>query len=427
MSFETTDPNVDIVFPDIESLEESATLPAQYQVPGVDLTSPAPLNANTLVRRMPTSKIRHLLAFATNALANYVSGLIDQARQDFLTPRPTQQSLQALRDQVADLTNQRDNAAAAAQQAQTDLDAANARIEQLSTVVPADPDLSTRFTELEAENTALIEDNVALQQQLNANQEEIIRLAAESDAHADTIRRLTTRNESLSSQLVEAQQVVPNASISNAPTNDLINPRDLRNEMHLAAVSAYYAYDDSSPPGIKFIAHGAATTNQHVNFFVQFAQYWLKPTTLPRSENVTQQFAHHMKATFETIVLDGQVLPHETSMLAACFNLHKRSDVKEISERKHTSCRFGHSCFFAQLIRDAPQTGTQHPSFSYAMCLSNFVREDLRPRRFPLSYSSFMRMIHSQKANQIISDVVERSPREQDAEEADEEEESDDE
>jgi len=418
MSFVPTNPDSEIIFPNMDDLEAAITAPPAYTVPNVDLDSPPISSSRTINIRARTHKVRHLLQFATDPLANYLSGLVAQARNAFVNPPPTAEQLQTLQDRVTTLTTERDAAITNASAIQTQLDTANTRITALTS--SGSTGTSTQATaailQMQTELDQLTTDNNEMQEQLISNQETLGNMQIELDAHLATISDLRTQNTSLedritslTSQLATAQEIRPQDSISNANTQALTHPSLTPQGLYLAAVAALYADLSVTHPHHNFLSTSWTSLSQMATHFSTCARIILNPSSANSANAVERTIAHSASMTMELVPFEGQYSPPEQQFIAACLNTHSREEIQEIASNAHTSCRFNDACFFASFTRLNTPNNRLRINDAASLCYSTFVREELRPRRYPVTYALFIRWIRSPLVLRAISDIIARS------------------
>jgi hypothetical protein len=89
--------------------------------------------------------------------------------------------------------------------------------------------------------------------------------------------------------------------------------------------------------------------------------------------------------------------------------MHSRAELAQIAEQKHTECQFGTACFIAQFNRDVASNSNTDVAFSALMCLSTFITETMRPKRYSVTLSRLLRSVFSTTVSRTIADIASRS------------------
>jgi hypothetical protein len=418
----------------MDQLEDIIDVIPDYQVPEIDLETSAPRNILVLNRRQRTNKFQLLIAFASDALQTYLTRLVDTARQEAQNPRPTDADLDLLRRRLSDANNE-------ANQLRTDNAALQSRITQLEIDAIQDNPLAATVARLTEQNEALTTSSTQAQSDLNslqestsqtitrlngtiaeheltitANNEALIGLQTEVDtqvntitAHEDSIRTLNARITTLQQQISTAQEIRPLDSISDMSTDAASNPNVTSRQLYLAGIAAYYSDQTVSHIAEKFLTHDLASLPNTTRRIASCALVNLDSLPPATYNNDQQFYARYRTSMPSTTPIDGHQLPAESSFLAACINMHTRAELTQIAEQKHTSCQFGTACFIAQFNRDIVSNPNSDVAFSALMCLTNFINDTMRPKRYSVTLSRLLRMVYSTKVARTIADIASRS------------------
>lgn len=414
MSFDlyTTSP-YDDEFPTIDDIEEVITRPPIYEVPGVDLESPPNNNVTVQTRRNPTNRLLHLLSFATDPLRNYVTSLANQARLDFSTPRPSQADLASLQTQLATAIGERDNL-----QARLDAIPPQPSEEDQASNAQQIQELRSRIEAPEADNELLsgqIEDNEESIQTLTTERDALTRTVSERD---DQLQQAEIRINSLTDRIAQLESINPGDSISEANTGALTNPNVMDETMLLASCTANLL-NPINRTNYRFATDTSlATAQSFAAVLTRIGRIFSSNSAPTRSDEAPNTafgilFTHWSGRSTLNVQMESRRPPDsDYIIMILAYNSHTREEINDIAAGRHTTCRHRSACFIARTLQASSSAPRTAGITVLSLGFSEYISDDLRPRRYPVSLGRILPMLSSHRSLATISDIIARSSNE---------------